>query len=39
MGTAPMEYSAKKKKQLVVKEAYFTMIAGKLYKLGPDEIL
>ena len=39
MGTAPTEYSEKQKKQLVVKVADFTLIAGKLYKLGPYEIL
>ena len=38
-GTAPTEYSAKKKKQLVIRATYFTIIAGQLYKLGPDEIL
>ena len=27
------------KKQLVVRAADFTLIAGQLYKLGPDEIL
>ena len=38
-GTTPTEYSAKKKKHLVVRVAYFTMIEGQLCKLGPDEIL
>ena len=39
IGTAPAEYSMKQKKQLVVKATNFTIIVGKLYKLGPDEIL
>ena len=33
------DYSAKQKKQLVVKAAYFTIIVGQLYKFIPDEIL
>ena len=37
--TAPAKYSVKQKKQLVVRETYFTIIAGQLYKLGPDEVL
>jgi len=32
-------YTVAQKKQLVVKEAYYQLIAGHLYKLGPDEIL
>ena len=39
IGNAPLEYSKKKRKQLVVNRTYFTIIAGQLYKLGPDEIL
>ena len=33
------EHSMKKNKKLFFKETYFTMIVGKLYKLGPNEIL
>ena len=36
---APADYSEKQRKQLVVKATNFTIIAGQLYKLGPDEIL
>lgn len=39
MGTAPVEYTKKQKKQLVVKAIDFTLIAGKLYNFGPYEIL
>ena len=38
-GTAPTEFTKQQKKQLVVKATDFTLIAGQLYKLGPDEIL
>ena len=38
-GTAPVEYSRKQKKRLVVKVVDFTIIVGKLYNLRPDEIL
>ena len=37
--TAPEEFTTQQKKQLVVKATDFTLIAGQLYKLGPDEIL
>ena len=36
---APEEFTKQQKKQLVVKAADFTLIAGQLYKLGPDEVL
>jgi hypothetical protein len=36
---APSEYTIPQKKQLVVRAADFSLIAGKLYKMGPDEIL
>ena len=36
---APADYSEKQRKQLVVKAMDFTIIVGKLYKLGLDEIL
>ena len=36
---ALVDYSEKQRKQLVVKVADFTIIAGQLYKLGPNEIL
>ena len=39
MGIASAEYSVKQKKQLVVKVSDLMLIAGQLYKLGPDEIL
>ena len=32
-------YTMQQKKKLVVRAADFTLIAGQLYKLGPDEIL
>ena len=38
-GLAPDEFTKQQKKQLVVKAANFTLIAGHLYKLGPDEVL
>jgi hypothetical protein len=36
---APNEYTITQKKQLVVHAADFSLIAGQLYKVGPDEIL
>jgi hypothetical protein len=36
---APREYTIIQKKQLVVCAADFSLIAGQLYKMGPDEIL
>jgi hypothetical protein len=36
---APSEYTITQKKQLVVCVADFSLIAGQLYKMGPDEIL
>ena len=38
-GVAPADMSTSQKKQLVVKASNFQLIAGQLYKLGPDEIL
>jgi hypothetical protein len=38
-GMAPSEYTIPQKKQLVVHAADFSLIAGHLYKMGPDEIL
>jgi hypothetical protein len=38
-GMAPSEYTITQKKQLVVRAADFSLIAGQLYKMGPDEIL
>jgi hypothetical protein len=38
-GMAPCEYTVIQKKQLVVHAAYFSLIAGQLYKMGPNEIL
>ena len=35
IGTMPVEHNAKKNKQSMVRSVDFTMIAGKLYKLGP----
>lgn len=32
-------YSIQQKKELVIRAADFTMIAGHLYKMGNDEIL
>jgi hypothetical protein len=36
---APHEYTIIQKKKLVVHAADFSLIAGQLYKMGPDEIL
>jgi hypothetical protein len=36
---APREYKIIQKKQLVVCTAYFSLIAGQLYNMGPNEIL
>jgi hypothetical protein len=38
-GITPHEYTVIKKKQLVVHIVDFSLIAGQLYKMGPDEIL
>jgi hypothetical protein len=38
-GTAPKEYYVQQKKELVVRAADFSVIAGHLYKMGNDEIL
>jgi hypothetical protein len=38
-GTAPYEYTIIQKKKLVVCATYFQLIAGQMYKMGPDEIL
>ena len=38
-GRAPKEFTKHQKWQLVVKVVDFTLIAGHLYKLGPDEVL
>jgi hypothetical protein len=38
-GMAPSEYTMTQKKQLVVHAIDFSLIAGQLYKMGPDEIL
>jgi len=38
-GMASSEYTISQKKQLVVHAADFSLIAGQLYKMGPDEIL
>jgi hypothetical protein len=38
-GMTPREYTIIHKKQLVVRAADFSLIAGHLYKMGPDEIL
>ena len=38
-GWALVEFTKQKKKQIVVKVANFTLIAGHLYKLGLDEVL
>ena len=38
-GMAPSDYTIPRKKQLVVCVADFSLIAGQLYKMGPDEIL
>jgi hypothetical protein len=39
IGMAPSEYTIPQKKQLVVRVADLSIIAGQLYKMGPDEIL
>jgi hypothetical protein len=39
IGMAPHEYTVIQKKQLVVRASEFQLIAGQLYKMGPDEIL
>ena len=39
MGMAPHEYTFIKKKQLVFCVADFSLIAGQIYNMGPDEIL
>jgi hypothetical protein len=38
-GITPSEYIIIKKKQLVVRAADFSLIAGQLYNMGHDEIL
>ena len=38
-GVSPQDLLTSQKKQLVVKASNFQLITGKLYKLGPDEIL
>jgi hypothetical protein len=38
-GMAPSEMTVAQKKQLVVKETDYQLIAGNLYKLGEDGIL
>jgi hypothetical protein len=35
----PHEYTVIQKKGMVVHAAYFLLIAGKIYNMGPDEIL
>jgi hypothetical protein len=39
IGMAPSDYTIFHKKQLVVRTADFSLIAGQLYNMGPDEIL
>ena len=39
IGFPPTEMTTQQKKQLVVRATEFTLIAGQLYKMGPDEIL
>jgi hypothetical protein len=39
IGMALSEYTIAQKKQLVVCTVNFSLIAGQLYKMGPDEIL
>jgi hypothetical protein len=39
IGMAPREYTVIQKKKLVVCAADFSLIAGQLYKMGPNEIL
>jgi hypothetical protein len=38
-GMTPREYTIIQKKQLVVRSAYFSLIVGQIYNMGPDEIL
>lgn len=38
-GMAPTDYSMQQKKDLVACTTDFTLISGKLYKLGVDEVL
>jgi hypothetical protein len=38
-GMAPSDMMVAQKKQLVVKQQYYQLIAGNLYKLGADGIL
>jgi hypothetical protein len=38
-GMAPSNYTIPQKKQLVVRAAYFSLIVGQVYKMGPNEIL
>jgi hypothetical protein len=38
-GMTPSEYTITQKQQLVVHAADFSLIAGKIYKMGPNEIL
>jgi hypothetical protein len=38
-GMTPSEYTITQKKQLVVRAADFSLIAGQLYKMGPEEVL
>jgi hypothetical protein len=38
-GMAPSNYTIIQKKKLVVRIVYFSLIAGQLYKMGPNEIL
>ena len=39
IGMAPQGYTITQKKKLVFKETDYQLIGGRLYKLGPDEIL
>ena len=39
IGKAPNDFTTSQKKQLVIRAAYFQLIAGQLYKMGPNEIL
>jgi hypothetical protein len=39
IGTAPKEFSTAQKKNLVVKDVDYQLIAGHLYKMGADNIL
>jgi hypothetical protein len=38
-GFSPKEYTTAQKKNLVVRDAYYQLIVGHLYKLGADNIL